>query len=371
MVANYHNNYEPFKCRITNIFQFDGLRRDPVENATVGDIVSFSGIENVTIGDTICDPDHVEPLKFVKISDPTIQMTFSVNDSPFAGREGKFVTTRHLRDRLFRELLKDVSLHVDETDTTDSFRVSGRGEMHLSILIETMRREGYEFQVSTPKVLYKVIDGVRNEPIEELVVDVPEDCVGSVMEKMGVRRGELRHMEPQGKRMRMEFLVPARGLFGYRSEFLTDTRGEGILSSVFYDYEPFRGDIPTRSVGSLIAFEAGTTITYGLFNAQERGELFLGPGVEVYGGMIVGSSPKGDDIVVNVCKKKHITNTRASGSDDALKLIPPHVLSLEESLEFLADDELLEVTPKNLRLRKRILDHNMRLRANVKKPDAQ
>jgi GTP-binding protein len=367
MVANYHNNYEPFKCRITNIFQFDGLRRDPVENATVGDIVSFSGIENVTIGDTICDPDHVEPLKFVKISDPTIQMTFSVNDSPFAGREGKFVTTRHLRDRLFRELLKDVSLHVEETDTTDSFRVSGRGEMHLSILIETMRREGYEFQVSTPKVLYKVIDGVRNEPIEELVVDVPEDCVGSVMEKMGVRRGELRHMEPQGKRMRMEFLVPARGLFGYRSEFLTDTRGEGILSSVFYDYEPFRGDIPTRSVGSLIAFEAGTTITYGLFNAQERGELFLGPGVEVYGGMIVGSSPKGDDIVVNVCKKKHITNTRASGSDDALKLIPPHILSLEESLEFLADDELLEVTPKNLRLRKRILDHTMRLRANVKK----
>lgn len=371
MVSNYHNSYEPFKCRITNIFQFDGLKRDPVEKATVGDIVSFSGIENVTIGDTICDPEHIEPLKFVKISDPTIQMTFSVNDSPFAGREGKYVTTRHLRDRLFRELLKDVSLHVEETDATDSFRVSGRGEMHLSILIETMRREGYEFQVSTPKVLYKTIDGVRNEPIEELVVDVPEDCVGAVMEKMGIRRGELRHMEPQGKRMRMEFLVPARGLFGYRSEFLTDTRGEGILSSVFYDYEPHKGDIPTRSVGSLIAFEPGTTITYGLFNAQERGELFLGPGVEVYGGMIVGCSPKGDDIVVNVCKKKHITNTRASGSDDALKLIPPHVLSLEESLEFLADDELLEVTPKNLRLRKRILDHTLRLRANVKKPGAE
>lgn len=371
MVSNYHNSYEPFKCRITNIFQFDGLKRDPVEKATVGDIVSFSGIENVTIGDTICDPEHIEPLKFVKISDPTIQMTFSVNDSPFAGREGKYVTTRHLRDRLFRELLKDVSLHVEETDATDSFRVSGRGEMHLSILIETMRREGYEFQVSTPKVLYKTIDGVRNEPIEELVVDVPEDCVGAVMEKMGIRRGELRHMEPQGKRMRMEFLVPARGLFGYRSEFLTDTRGEGILSSVFYDYEPYKGDIPTRSVGSLIAFEPGTTITYGLFNAQERGELFLGPGVEVYGGMIVGCSPKGDDIVVNVCKKKHITNTRASGSDDALKLIPPHVLSLEESLEFLADDELLEVTPKNLRLRKRILDHTLRLRANVKKPGAE
>jgi GTP-binding protein len=367
MVTNYHNNYEPYKCRITNIFQFDGLKRDPVESATVGDIVSFSGIENVTIGDTICDPEHIEPLKFVKISEPTIQMTFSVNDSPFAGREGKFVTTRHLRDRLFRELLKDVSLRVEETDTTDSFRVSGRGEMHLSILIETMRREGYEFQVSTPKVLYKDIDGVRCEPIEELVVDVPEDCVGSVMEKMGIRKGELTHMEPQGNRMRMEFHIPARGLFGYRSEFLTDTRGEGIMSSVFFDYEPYKGDIPSRTVGSLIAFENGTTITYGLFNAQERGALFLGAGVEVYGGMIVGSSPKGDDIVVNVCKKKHITNTRASGSDDALKLIPPHILSLEESLEFLADDELLEVTPKNLRLRKRILDHTMRLRANVKK----
>lgn len=367
MVANYHNDTDPFKAKVTNIYQFEGLKRSPVESAVVGDIVSFSGIEGVTIGDTICDPEKIEPLKFVKISDPTIEMTFSVNDSPFAGREGKFVTSRHLRARLQKELLKDVSLHVTDTESSDSLKVAGRGEMHLSILIETMRREGYEFQVSTPRVLYKTEDGVRYEPVEELVIDVPEDCVGSVMEKMGVRKGELQHMEPQGSRMRLEFLIPARGLFGYRSEFLTDTRGEGIMSSVFHSYEPFKGDIPTRSVGSLVAFEAGEAVTYGLFNAQERGTLFIDPGCQVYAGMIVGCSPKGEDIAVNVCKKKHITNMRASGSDETLRLVPPTHLSLEEALEYIADDELLEVTPKNIRLRKRILDHTLRLRANVKK----
>lgn len=367
VLANYHNKREPLCAKVTNIYQFEGLRRTPVETAQVGDIVSFSGIEGVTIGDTICDPDAVEPLPFVKISDPTIEMTFSVNDSPFAGREGKFVTSRHLRARLAKELLKDVSLHVQDTDSADSFRVAGRGEMHLSILIETMRREGYEFQVSTPKVLMKEIEGVRSEPYEDLVIDVPEDCVGAVMEKMGVRKGELQHMEPQGSRMRLEFLIPSRGLFGYRSEFMTDTRGEGIMSAVFNSYKPFCGEIPKRSVGSLVAFENGESVTYGLFNAQERGALFIDPGVSVYAGMVVGSSPKGEDIVVNVCKKKHVSNMRAAGSDEALRLVPPRRLSLEEALEFLAEDELLEVTPKNYRIRKRILDHNLRMRANVKK----
>ncbi len=370
-VANFHNSYAPYRSKVTNIYQFEGLKRQPVETATVGDIVTFSGIENVTIGDTICDPERVEPLKFVKISDPTIEMTFSVNDSPFAGREGKFVTSRHLRARLFKELLRDVSLHVQETDSADSFRVSGRGEMHLSILIETMRREGYEFQVSTPRVLYKEIDGQVCEPIEELIIDVPQDSVGTVMEKMGIRKGELRHMEPQGSRMRIEFLIPSRGLFGYRSEFLTDTKGEGILNSIFYDYEPQKGEIPKRSYGSLIAFEAGEAVTYGLFNAQERGNLFIEPGTQVYAGMIVGSSPKGEDIVVNVCKKKHVTNMRSSASDESLRLVPPHIMSLEESLEFIAEDELMEITPKSIRLRKRILDHAQRMRSNVKKPMAE
>ena len=366
-VANYHDKREPYRSKVTNIYQFMGLKRDPVETAQVGDIVSFSGVENVTIGDTICAPDTIEPLPFVKISEPTIEMTFSVNDSPFAGKEGKYVTSRHLRERLFRELLKDVSLRVEETGSADSFKVSGRGEMHLSILIETMRREGYEFQVSTPRVLYRTIDGKQCEPIEELVIDVPESCLGSVMEKMGVRKGELQHMEPQGSRMRVEFLIPSRGLFGYRSEFMTDTKGEGILSSVFHDYEPVKGEIPGRSVGSLIAFETGEAVTYGLFNAQDRGMMFINPGTKVYAGMVVGYSPKGEDIVVNVCKKKHVSNMRASGSDEALRLVPPRTLSLEESMEFLADDELLEVTPQNLRIRKRILDHTLRLRANLKK----
>lgn len=367
MVANFHNDYAPYRGKITNIYQFEGLKRQPCESATVGDIVSFSGIENITIGDTICDPNAVEPIEFVKISDPTIEMTFSVNDSPFAGKEGKFVTSRHLRARLFRELLKDVSLRVEETESADSFKVCGRGEMHLSILIETMRREGYEFQVSTPKVLNKQIDGKLCEPIEELVIDVPENCVGSVMEKMGVRKGELQHMEPQGNRMRIEFLIPSRGLFGYRSEFMTDTKGEGILSAVFYGYAPYKGEIPGRSVGSLIAFETGEAVTYGLFNAQERGTLFIEPGAQVYAGMVVGSSPRGEDLVVNVNKKKHVSNMRASGSDESLRLVPARKLSLEESLEFIAEDELLEVTPKNIRLRKRILDHSMRMRANAKK----
>ncbi|HEX2938583.1 MAG TPA: translational GTPase TypA [Ruminiclostridium sp.] len=367
VVANYHNSYTPYKSKITNIYQFEGLKREPVETATVGDIVTFSGIENVTIGDTICAPDAVEPLKFVKISDPTIEMTFSVNDSPFAGREGKFVTSRHLRARLFKELLKGVSLHVQETDSSYSFKVSGRGEMHLSILIETMRREGYEFQVSTPRVLFKEIDGVMCEPIEELVVDVPQDYMGSVMEKMGIRKAELQHMEPQGNRMRVEFLIPSRGLFGYRSEFMTDTKGEGILNSIFHGYEPLKGEIPSRNYGSLVAFEDGESITYGLFNAQERGTLFIDAGIKVYAGMVVGSSPKGEDLVVNVCKKKHASNVRSSASDEALRLVPPRKLSLEESLEYMSDDELLEVTPKSLRLRKRILDHAARMRSNAKK----
>ncbi|MEG6572489.1 translational GTPase TypA [[Clostridium] cellulosi] len=371
VVANYHNTYTPYKAKITNVYQFEGLKRVPVETATIGDIVALSGIENITIGDTICDPETVEPLKFVKISDPTIEMTFSVNDSPFAGREGKYVTSRHLRARLFKELLKDVSLHVEETESPDSFKVSGRGEMHLSILIETMRREGYEFQVSTPRVLFKEIDGVLCEPIEEVVIDVPQDYMGSVMEKMGMRKGELQHMEPQGSRMRVEFLIPSRGLFGYRSEFMTDTKGEGIISSVFHGYEPYKGEIPSRSYGSLIAFEDGEAVTYGLFNAQDRGTLFIEPGTKVYGGMVVGCSPKGDDIVVNVCKKKHVTNMRSSSSDEALRLVPPHKLSLEESLEYMADDELLEVTPKSLRLRKRILDHAARMKANAKKQQNQ
>jgi GTP-binding protein len=367
VVANILDTYQPFKAKITNIYQFEGLKREPVETAMVGDIVTFSGIENVTIGDTICASDAVEPLIFIKVSDPTIEMTFSVNNSPFAGQEGKFVTSRHLRARLFKELLKDVSLHVAETDSADSFKVSGRGEMHLSILIETMRREGYEFQVSTPRVLFKTIDGQPSEPIEELIIDVPTDSVGPIMEKMGIRKAELQHMEPQGNRMRIEFLIPSRGLFGYRSEFLTDTKGEGILNSIFHGYEPMKGDIPQRAFGSLISFETGESVAYGLFNAQERGNMFIDAGVKVYAGMVVGSSPKGDDIVVNVCKKKHVTNMRSSASDEALRLIPPHHMSLEEALEFIADDELLEVTPKAYRVRKRVLDHSQRMRSNVKK----
>ena len=343
-VCEYHDKHEPYKAKVVNIYQIDGLGRTQVDGAMVGDIVCFSGIPDITIGDTVTAVDNPEPLPFVKISEPTIEMTFSVNDSPFAGREGKFVTTRQIRDRLMRETLKDVSLRVEDGENTDSFRVAGRGEMHISILIETMRREGYEFSVGTPRVLYKEKDGVRYEPIEKVMIDVPEDQMGSVMEKLGSRKGELVSMAPQGSRMRLEYLIPARGLLGYRSEFLTDTRGEGVLNSVFYDYEPYKGDIQRRHTGSLVAFETGEAVGYGLFKVQDRGALFISPGTQVYEGMVVGQSPKAEDLNVNVCKKKQLTNTRASGSDEALKLTPPINMSLEACLEFLADDEILEVT---------------------------
>ncbi len=366
LVGNFHDKDKSYRGKIANLYQIDGLSRSPVESAQMGDIVCFSGIENITIGDTICSTAGFEPLEFVKISEPTVEMTFSVNDSPFAGREGKFVTSRQLRDRLYRELLKDVSLRVNDGETTESFKVAGRGEMHLSILIETMRREGYEFAVSTPKVLFHEVDGQLYEPVERLVIDVPEESMGSVMEKMGMRKAELVHMAPQGSRMRIEFLIPSRGLFGYRSEFLTDTKGEGILNAIFHDYEPYKGDIPRRSVGSLVAFESGEAVTYGLYNAQERGTLFIDPQTPVYEGMVVGCTPKAEDINVNVCKKKHVTNMRSSSADEALRLTPPKKMSLEESLEYIADDELLEVTPKSLRVRKRILDNSLRAKANAK-----
>ena len=367
IVTDYHKEKADYKGKIGTIYQIEGLSKETCESASVGDIVCISGIPDIYIGDTVCAPEAVEAVPFVKISEPTVEMTFCVNDSPFAGREGKFVTSRQLRDRLYRELLKDVSLRVSDTDTTDKFSVCGRGEMHLSILIETMRREGYEFAVSTPKVLYKTINGKLHEPIELLSIDVPEDCVGNIMSAMGNRKGELTKMAPFGSRMRLEFKIPARGLFGYRNEFMTDTKGEGIMSSIFDCYEPYKGDIQRRATGSLISFETGESITYGLFNAQERGQLFIGPGVPVYEGMVVGSSPKAEDIAVNVCKTKHLTNTRASGSDDALRLVPFKRMSLEASIEFLKDDELLEVTPKNIRIRKKILDNNMRMKARFKK----
>ena len=364
VVCNYHAPEQVSKkCKAVSLYTFDGLGRTPVTEASAGNIIAMSGIGDITIGDTICAPTAVEPLSFVKISAPTIEMTFSVNDGPFAGREGKFVTSRQLRDRLFRETLKDVSLRVSELeDSTDSFNVAGRGEMHLSILIETMRREGYEFQVSPARVLYREIDGVLCEPVERLVVDVPSDAVGSVIEKIGSRKGEMLEMTPVGNRMKVEFLVPARGLFGYRNEFLTDTKGEGIMASVFDSYAPYKGDVTRRNTGSLISFETGESVTYGLFNAQERGSLFIGPGVPVYEGMVVGMTPKAEDIVVNVCKRKQLTNMRAAGSDDALRLVTPRQMSLEQCMEFLADDELLEVTPKNLRIRKRILNGQLRMK---------
>ena len=363
-VCNFHTPDEPAKkAKAVSLYEFDGLGKVPVTESSAGNIIAMSGIGDITIGDTICAPDTVEPMEFVQISAPTIEMTFSVNDSPFAGREGKFVTSRQLRERLFRETLKDVSLRVTETENTDSFNVAGRGEMSLSILIETMRREGYEFQVSPPRVLYQEIDGKKCEPIERLVVDVPADSVGAVMEKIGSRKGEILEMNPVGERMKLEFLVPARGLFGYRNEFLTDTKGEGIMASVFECYAPYKGDIARRATGSLVAFETGEAVTYGLFNAQERGSLFIGPGTPVYAGMVVGETPKQEDISVNICKKKQLTNMRASGSDEALRLTTPRQMSLEQCLEFLSDDELLEVTPENLRLRKRILSHADRMKA--------
>ncbi len=357
----------PYKGKVVNLFQIEGLKRVSVDAAEVGDIVCFSGIENITIGNTLCSPSKIEPMPFVKIGEPTIEMIFSVNDSPFAGREGKFVTSRQLRDRLFKELLKDVSLRIYHTENPDKFKVCGRGEMHLSILIETMRREGYEFGVGTPQVIIREIDGVKCEPVERLYVDVPTECVGSVMERMGVRKGELVTMEPRGSKIRIEFRVPSRGMFGFKNEFLTDTKGEGVMNQIFDGYAPYKGPIIRRYTGSLVAFETGEAATYGLFNAQDRGTLFINPQTSVYEGMVVGMSPKAEDIRVNVCKRKHVTNMRASGSDEALRLTTPRKFSLEEALEFINDDEMLEVTPKNIRIRKVILSGSERLAMQAKK----
>ena len=365
-ICDYHDPGAKQKGKVVALYAYDGLGKTPITEASAGEIVALSGMADITIGRTLCAPDVIEPLPFVKISDPTIEMTFAVNDSPFAGKEGKFVTSRNLRDRLEKELLKDVSLHVTEA-STDAFNVAGRGEMHLSILMETMRREGYEFSVSTPRVLTKEIDGKLCEPIERMVADVPEECMGAVIEKMGRRKGDLLGMTPMGSRYRLEFLVPSRGLFGYRSEFLTDTRGEGIMSSVLDSYAPMKGEIEHRLTGSLIAHESGEAVAYGLGAAQERGALLIGPGTPVYAGMVVGVCSRNEDMTVNVCKRKQLTNMRAAGSDDAIRLITPRVFSLEQCLEFLADDELLECTPKSLRIRKRELDHALRMRQLMKK----
>ncbi|MCR4894297.1 MAG: translational GTPase TypA [Eubacteriales bacterium] len=366
-VCNYHEPDKYHKAKAVNIYQFDGLNRLPVTEAEAGNIVALSGIDNITIGDTICSVDSVEPLPFVKISAPTMEVTFSVNDSPFAGTEGTFVTSRNIRDRLYRETQKDVSLRVSDTDSTEAFNVAGRGEMHISILIETMRREGYEFQVSPPRIITKMVDGVKCEPIENLVVDVPSDCVGSVIEKLSSRKADLTKMDNMGSRTRLEFLIPTRGLFGYRNEFLTDTRGEGIMASVFDSYSKYKGEIARRTNGSLVAFETGEAVAYGLFNAQDRGNLFIAPGTKVYEGMVVGVNKKSGDMAVNVCKQKQLSNMRAAGHDDKLRLVPPRILSLEQCLEFLADDELLEVTPESLRIRKAILNKEARLKAQARK----
>ena len=369
-ICDFHDGNVKQKGKVVALYAFDGLGKTPIQEASAGEIVALSGMSDITIGRTLCAPECVEPLPFVKISDPTIEMTFSVNDSPFAGKEGKFVTSRNLRDRLEKELLKDVSLHVTEQGT-DAFNVAGRGEMHLSILMETMRREGFEFAVSTPRVLTREIDGKLCEPIERMIADVPEECMGSVIDKMGRRKGDLVSMTPMGSRYRLEFLVPSRGLFGYRNEFLTDTRGEGIMSSVLDSYAPMKGEIERRQVGSLIAFESGEACSYGLFNAQERGSLFIGAGTPVYAGMVVGICSRNEDMTVNVCKKKQLTNMRAAGSDEALRLTTPRIYSLEQCLEFLADDELLECTPKSLRIRKRELDHAVRMRQLMKKRNGE
>ena len=353
--------------KVSRLYKFEGLKRVEASEAALGDIVAVSGLGEINIGETICDVDSPEPLPFVNIDEPTITMTYSVNNSPFAGREGTYVTSRHLRDRLFKELETNVSLRVEETESPDSFKVSGRGELHLSILIETMRRQGYEFQVSKPKVIFREIDGVLYEPIELLMIDVPEDFMGVVMEKLGVRKAEMvnMHSATEGY-MRLEFKIPARGLIGYRSEFLTDTKGNGIMNHIFHGHEPFKGEISSRQRGALIAWEDGEAVTYGLYNAQERGTLFISPGTKVYEGMVVGENSRNEDIVVNVCKKKHVTNMRASGSDEALRLTPQRILSLEQALEFIADDELVEMTPKSIRLRKRILDTEQRAKFKSK-----
>ncbi|CRZ33376.1 GTP-binding protein [Herbinix hemicellulosilytica] len=364
VIVNAHNPDQSNRVKVSKLYEFDGLKRVEVTEATIGSIVAVSGIADIHIGDTICSPDRPEPLPFQKISEPTIAMYFNVNDSPFAGTEGKYVTSRHLRDRLFRELNTDVSLRVEETDTTESFKVSGRGELHLSILIENMRREGYEFSVSKPEVLYKEDEkGNRLEPMERALIDVPDEYTGIVIEKLGQRKGELINMRPTGTgNTRLEFSIPSRGLIGYRGEFLTDTKGTGIMNTIFDGYGPYKGDIQYRKTGSLIAFETGESTAYGLYNAQERGILFIGPGTKVYCGMVVGQNPKSEDIEVNVCKRKQLTNMRAAGSDEALRLTPPKILSLEQALDFIETDELLEITPKSLRIRKKILDSTQRMR---------
>ena len=370
MITNYHSNEPPKRAKIVSIYQFDGLNRVQVQEARMGDIVCFSGAENINIGDTVCSPLSVEPLEFVKVSEPTLEMTFSVNDSPFAGREGKYVTSRHLRERLYRELLRDVSLRVTDGETTESFHVAGRGEMHLSILIENMRREGFELSCSNPHVLMKEIDGEKCEPMELVTIDVPEEYMGSVMERLGSRKGELQDMQLRGKRQKLIYRIPTRCLFGYRSEFMTATRGEGIMNTVFDGYAPYRGEITMRFTGSLVASETGETTSYGLYYSQDRGPLFVGPSVPVYEGMIVGENPKPGDIAVNVCKKKHLTAVRSTGADEALTLITPRQLSLEEAIEFITDDELIEVTPKSIRLRKQILDTPTRLKMQAAKRNA-
>ncbi len=362
VVCDWHDDSLREKGRVTALFSFDGIGRSSVQSAKAGDIVAFSGLGDINIGNTMAAPDNATPLPFVKINEPTVEMTFSVNDSPFAGKEGKFVTSRQIRERLHREALRDVALRVEDSATTDSFRVLGRGEMHLSILIETMRREGYEFQAGAPKVLFHEEDGVKQEPMEQVVVDVPAEYQGAVIEKLGARKGELLQMVPMESRMRIEFMIPSRGLFGYRSEFLTDTRGEGVLNTISAGYGEYKGDLPRRQNGSLVSFETGDAVPYGLHAAQERGRMFIGPGEKVYAGMIVGASPKAGDVVVNVCKQKHLTNIRASGSDDALRLVPPSRMSLEECLEFIAEDEMLEVTPLSIRMRKRVLNHEQRMK---------
>ena len=366
-IKNYFDESKSYSGKAVNIFNFEGLKREAVEVGTAGDIVCIAGIPDITIGDTISETPEMEAIPFVKISEPSVEMTFMVNDSPFAGKEGKYVTSRHIKDRLYKEAVKDLSLRVQDGETADQFKVLGRGEMHLSILIENMRRDGYEFQVSRPRVLFKTIDGVKCEPIDRVVLDVPTECVGSVMQSMGEKKGELIDMNQTSEtRMRLQFFVPSRGLFGYKSQLLTDTRGEGVINSIFDSYQPYKGDIEGRTFGSLISYETGEAVTYGLFNAQGRGRLLVGAGEKVYLGQVVGENPKGDDIVVNVCKKKQLTNTRSSSSDEALRLSPIKLMSLEEALEFIADDELVEVTPQSIRIRKAILDHQWR--AKSKKP---